>query len=149
MLTYLNNKYREKVDGKIIKSRLDFDSDDEMIKKIDDYKPDLICVSVMTFYKNFVHRSIKVIRDRGIETPIFIGGPYPTGDYESVLKDKNIDICILGEGEITLTELVGSMMNNKNKLPTVEELKEIPGIAFIDRRVYKKNNLINEKKLAI
>ena len=84
----------------------------------------------MTFYKNFVHSSIKSIRDSGISTPIFLGGPYPTGDYENVLKDKNIDICMLGEGEITITELVGTMMNNNKKLPSHEILKNMHGMAL-------------------
>ena len=89
----------------------------------------------MTFYKNFVHRSLKYIREKGIKTPIFLGGPYPTGDYESVLQDENVDICMLGEGELTLTDLVGQMIKNNNKLPTYEKLKLIPGIAFQNKRI--------------
>ena len=72
------------------------------------------CVFLQTFYKNFVHRSLKYIREKGIKTPIFLGGPYPTGDYESVLQDENVDICMLGEGELTLTDLVGQMIKNNN-----------------------------------
>ena len=53
----------------------------------------------MTFYKDFVHRAMDYLRKNGIKTPIFFGGPYPTGDYKEVLKDKNIDICMLGEGD--------------------------------------------------
>ena len=37
---------------------------------------------------------------------------------------------MLGESEITLTELVGKMMKNGYKLPSENELKLIPGIAF-------------------
>ena len=88
----------------------------------------------MTFYKNFVHRSLKYIREKGIKTPILLGGPYPTGDYEKVLEDKNVDICMLGEGELTLTDLVEQMLKNNNKLPSYEKLKLIPGIAFKTKR---------------
>ena len=42
-----------------------------------------------TFYKNFAHRAIEFIRHQGIETPIFLGGPYPTGDYENILMNYN------------------------------------------------------------
>ena len=147
LLTYLNNQFKEKIDGKIMKSRLDFDGYQEMVNMINDYKPDLICISVMSFYKNFVHRAIKFIRDQGIETPFFIGGPYPTGDYENVLKDENIDVCILGEGEVTLTELVGSMMNNGYKLPSENELKQIPGIAFRTKQI-PRTTLYNKKNSA-
>ena len=130
ILSYLNREYKEKINGKIVKSRLDFDGYPEMVKMIKDFEPDIIGISVMTFYKDFVHRAINYIREHGIETPIFLGGPYPTGDYKQVLQDQNLDICMLGEGELTLTELVNYMMNNGNKLPSIDILKKIPGIAF-------------------
>ena len=130
LLTYLNREYQEKINGKIVKSGLDFDNYSEMNKIIKDFKPDIIGIGVMTFYKDFVHRAISSMRSNGIKTPIFLGGPYPTGDYEEVLKDKNVDLCMLGESEITLTELVGKMMKNGYKLPSENELKLIPGIAF-------------------
>ena len=100
---------------------------------IKDFKPDIIGISVMTFYKDFVHKAIKSIRDENITTPIFLGGPYPTGDYKNVLQDKNVDICMLGEGEITITELAGLMMNNNNKLPSYDILKKVNGIAIREK----------------
>jgi radical SAM superfamily enzyme YgiQ (UPF0313 family) len=131
--SYLNREYKEKVNGKIIKSGLDFDSNEEMNNLIKDFKPDIIGISVMTFYKDFVHKAIKSIRDENITTPIFLGGPYPTGDYKNVLQDKNVDICMLGEGEITITELAGLMMNNNNKLPSYDILKKVNGIAIREK----------------
>ena len=136
--TYLDKEYREKINCKILKSRLDFNSYEEMIKVISNFRPDIIGISVMTFYKNFVHRAIKHIRDQKIKTPIFLGGPYPTGDFKNVLLDKNVDLCILGEGEITLADLVGHMMNNNNQLPSYDCLKKIPGISFVEKISYKK-----------
>ena len=130
LLTYLNREYKENIDGTILKSGLNFDSDEELISEIKEFKPDIIGISIMTFYKDFGHRTIKNLRDNKIKTPIFLGGPYPTGAYEDVLKDDNIDICVLGEGESTLTELTGEMMKNNNKLPNEEILSKIPGMAF-------------------
>ena len=128
--SYLNREHKENINGKILKSGLDFDSNDELVEKINEFKPDIIGISVMTFYKDFVHRTIKYLRDNGINSPLFLGGPYPTGAYEDVLKDSNVDICVLGEGENTLTELVDAMMKNNNKLPSEEDLSKIPGMAF-------------------
>ena len=142
LLTYLNREYKENIDGKILKSGLDFDSDEELISKIREFKPDIIGISVMTFYKEFVHRTIKNLRDNKVKTPIFLGGPYPTGAYQDVLKDNNIDLCILGEGENTLTELTSEMMKNKNKLPNEEVLSKIPGMAF-----KRKEKIINKVAL--
>ena len=130
LLSYLNREYNEKIYGKIVKSRLDFNSYSEITKIINDFKPDIIGISVMTFYKKFVHRVVDFIREQGIETPIFLGGPYPTGDYENALKNENIDICMLGEGEKTLSDLINRMINNGNKMPTYDSLKLMPGISF-------------------
>ena len=142
LLTYLNREYKENIDGKILKSGLDFDSDEELTSKIRELNPDIIGISVMTFYKDFVHRTIKNLRDNKIKIPIFLGGPYPTGAYQDVLKDDNIDLCILGEGENTLTELTAEMMKNKNNLPNEEVLSKIPGMAF-----KRKEKIINKVAL--
>ena len=151
--SYIDREFKEKICGKIVKSRMDFDSYSEMIKTIKDFKPDIIGVSVMTFYKKFVHRAIKHMRDSDIKVPLFIGGPYTTGDYANGLQDANIDLCMLGEGEITLTDLVGRMINNGNKLPPYEELKKIPGIALLQKtnfesiEISKKNNTASLKSI--
>ena len=144
LLTYLNREYKENIDGKILKSGLDFDSNEELIKEISEFKPDIIGISIMTFYKDFGHRTIKYLRDNKIKTPIFLGGPYPTGAYQDVLKDDNIDICVLGEGESTLTELTGKMMKNQNKLPDEEVLSKIPRMAF-KRKEKILNKILLEK----
>ena len=148
--SYLNREFKEKINGKIVKSRMDFDSYEEMVEVINEFKPDIIGISVMTFYKNFVHRAVKFIRDSGINTPLFLGGPYTTGDYESGLQDKNIDLCILGEGEKTVADLIGRMIKNNNKFPSNDELKEVPGIAFRDDSfTADKNNFMKENRIAV
>ena len=136
--SYLDREFKGKIEGKILKSRLDFDSYDEAVKVINDFNPDVIGISTMTFYRDFCHRLISFLREKGIKTPLFVGGPYPTGDFENVLKDRNIDLCSLGEGEVTITELVKEMMKNGNKLPKQEVLKEIPGLAFVEEKKVSK-----------
>ena len=56
LLSYLNRELKENIDGKILKSGLDFNSFDELNKIIKEYNPNIIGISVMTFYKDFVHR---------------------------------------------------------------------------------------------
>ena len=52
---------------------------------------------------------------------------------------------MLGEGKKTLTDLVERMINNNNKLPKQEELKEMPGIAFLQKPIYQ-NIEVGHKK---
>ena len=56
--------------GKIIKSSVDFDSYEELNKIIDEFKPDLIGVSAMTFHKDFFHETINKIRSNGYKKMI-------------------------------------------------------------------------------
>ena len=116
LLTYANNKMGEKIEGKIIKSKVDFDSYEELNKKIKEFDPDVIGVSTMTFHKNFFHKAIQNIREKGFKKTIIVGGPHPTTSYEEVLKDKNIDVCVIGEGEATLVDILERIYhNNKNR----------------------------------
>lgn len=138
--SYLNRKFKENIRGKIIKSRIDFDSYKELEKIILEFDPQVIGVSSMTFHKNFFHQAIKEIR-KYFKRPIIVGGPYPTTSYEEVLEDKNIDICAIGEGEETLSDIVELIMSKKEI--NFYNLDKIPGIAF-DLNKYPKKTNINE-----
>ena len=107
---------------------------------IKDFKPDIIGIRAMTFYRNFFHDAIAHIRKNGIKTPIIAGGPYPTASYTEVLKDINIDVAVIGEGELTLADILEKTLLNGNRFPNKEELKEIHGIAFL-KEISSKNNL--------
>ena len=84
----------------------------------------------MTFYSGFFHEGVAYLRDKGIKTPIIAGGPYPTASYHDILKDKNIDVCAIAEGEFTLLEFINAMIENGKQLPNFKVLKKIKGIAF-------------------
>ena len=133
LLTYINKlKFSNMVNGKIFKSFIDFNSNDELVKIVKDFKPDLIGIRAMTFYRNFMHEAVDHMRKAGITTPLIVGGPYPTASYNEVLKDKNIDVVVIAEGELTLADILERTINNDKQFPNKEELKKIPGIAFLD-----------------
>lgn len=128
--SYVNRAMPGQVSSRIIKSRIDFDSYEELVKLVRDRKPDLIGIRAMTFYKGFFHDSIAELRKAGVTTPIIAGGPYPTASYIEVLEDKNLDVVAVGEGEQTLVDVLTAMINNGNKMPEKSELREIHGLAF-------------------
>ena len=130
LLSYLNRELEEKIEGKIIKSKVDFDSYEELNQVIDEFNPDIIGVSAMTFHKNFFHDSIRSIKKHGYDKIIIAGGPYPTASHLEVLKDNNIDLCVLGEGEVTLTEFTRKFIDNKKSKLSLKKLANINGIAF-------------------
>lgn len=130
LLTYLNKHFGDRIEGKILKSRFDFNSYDELYNIIGDLKPDIIGIRSLTFYKDFFHKTVSLIRQWGFSGAIVTGGPYATSDYQFVLADKNVDIAILGEGELTWHQLTTDMLKNGKKLPDYNSLKDINGIAF-------------------
>lgn len=62
----------------------------------------------------------KMIKDLK-NKPVLLGGPLSTYSYELVLKNTCVDICVLGEGEETVVDLLENMDN----------LEQVPGIAYI------------------
>ncbi|MFW9878015.1 MAG: amino acid adenylation domain-containing protein, partial [Candidatus Thorarchaeota archaeon] len=134
LLTYLQKQFGNKVYGKIAKPIIDFDNYKELKVLLNEFKPDVIGIRTLTFYKEFFHRTVDIIRRFGFTGPIIGGGPYATSDYASLLQDDNVDVAVLGEGEITFAELIKEIMNNDKKLPDDEILKRIHGISFIPGR---------------
>jgi amino acid adenylation domain-containing protein len=131
LMTYLKHQYGAKINGKIAKSRIDFNNYIELNRLLREFKADVIGVRTLTFYREFFHKTIAMIRQWGIDVPIIAGGPYASSDYSRILMDKNVDCVVRGEGEITFSHLIGKIMENSGKLPSDEELKNIPGIAFV------------------
>jgi len=132
LATYADQELGSAVDTKLCKSRIDFDSYEDLYQLVLDYKPDIIGIRAMTFYKGFFHDSLAYLRERGIDTPIIAGGPYPTASYNEILEDKNIDLVAIAEGEETFVELLKRTLDNDGTFPDKSELQDVHGIAFVD-----------------
>jgi amino acid adenylation domain-containing protein len=132
LATYLDRMAGDRVRCKVAKSRVDFENYEELKELLFQFKPHLIGIRTLTYYKEFFHRTVALVRQWGVDAPVIAGGPYATSDYNLVLKDPNVDLAVLGEGELTLGELVEKMMANGNKLPGYDELRGIAGIALVE-----------------
>ncbi len=137
LLTYLKDRFGEEIDGRVYKSGNDFDSYAELQDILEEYQPDMIGIRTLTFFKEFFHETVAMIRQWGIKVPIFTGGPYASSDYDTILKDKNVDLVVLGEGEYTLEELVRQMLTDGFQLPSEDILSQIKGIAYRKDAAYK------------
>jgi amino acid adenylation domain-containing protein/non-ribosomal peptide synthase protein (TIGR01720 family) len=140
LLTYLKRQQGDNVAGKILKAGVDFDSFEELHEQVTKYQPDLVGIRTLTYYKEFFHETVSHLRQVGIDVPIIAGGPYATSDYDTILKDPNVDIVVLGEGEVTLAELVEKIRQNHKKLPDQKTLADIAGIAYRETEVPVETN---------
>ncbi|MBR3723630.1 MAG: radical SAM protein [Selenomonadaceae bacterium] len=134
ILTYLNSLYDGKIYGEIIKTGVDVESFEELRKCVLDFNPNLIATRTMTYFKDFFFETIKEIRSYLPDVPIIAGGPHPTIAPDDCLLNTEIDACVVGEGEIIVSNLVGNMLKNNGKFPSTKDLREIRGLAFAVNR---------------
>jgi amino acid adenylation domain-containing protein len=138
LLTYLRETFKERIHGRMYQAKIDFDSYKELKPLVCDFRPHLIGIRTLSYFKDFFHRTAALIREWGITAPLIAGGPYGTSDYHLVLQDPQVALTVLKEGELTLAQLVEKMMGNDYQLPAEEVLETIPGIAFIKNQDKKR-----------
>jgi amino acid adenylation domain-containing protein len=134
LLTYLYEQLGGRVNGKIAKSRFDFDNYEELRQLILDFDPHVIGIRTLSYYKEFYHKTIAMIRQWGIDTMIVTGGPYATSDYKTVLQDRHIDVVVMGEGEITFCRFIEAVLEHGNQMPPDQVLEQIQGLVFVPRK---------------
>lgn len=108
---------------KIIDARLKELGPEEIVAVAQQYSPDVIGVSAV--YAEYLQtRQVSAALKRAMPgVPIIIGGPYPTSDPASALKDENIDCAAIGEGEDTILSLVGNLSRGS-------AIGSLPGLSF-------------------
>lgn len=132
IVSYLNEKFGDQIDAKICKSGIDFESVEELVVILKTFKPDLIGIRTMTYYKKFFSLIIREIRKSGCGSPIIAGGPHPTIAPEECLRQNDIQLVSIGEGEKTWEEIIQIILDNNKNFLTKEMMYQIKGIAFLD-----------------
>ena len=133
LLANLRKNFGEKINGKIAKALVDFDSFDEMKKMITDFNPQIVGFRTLSVYKDFFHQCIAVTKQAFPKINIVVGGPYVTSEYDTILSDSNIDMAVIGEGEATAAEFIGRYIEKSMSMPDEDVLKDIEGIAFLPK----------------
>lgn len=110
----------------------------DLKKILSEGNPAVVGISTTTeTYKSGI-RLAKIVKEFSSETPIVMGGPHVTFEYEVALNSGVVDIVSRGEGEITTLELCNTFIRNTCRL------EDIDGI------VYKKDGeMIKNKDRAL
>lgn len=99
-------------------------SEDKIRGYIAKYSPDIVGITSMyTAYARDVHNVAALVKRYNSHIYVVCGGSHASIAPELMLKDKNMDIIVSGEGEVTFLELVERIAMN-------EELSRISGIAI-------------------
>lgn len=100
-------------------------TEEQIIEAIAHLSPDYIGISSTTVA---FHRALGVaraIKERFPSIPIILGGPHVTSNVEHAMSFEDFNFGVIGEGEITLLELIGALSKG---IP----VNEVAGIAYRD-----------------
>jgi len=95
------------------------------MERLEALKPDIYGLSFATMTSKLSYHTINAVRKRFPTLPIICGGTQPTAAYDNVFERSEADVCVIGEGEETICDLVQHYSN-----PDLYNLSKIPGIAF-------------------
>ena len=117
-----------------------YPNDEDVIKYFKENKADIVGLSavVSTSYRQ-VKRIAKIIKDIKKDTLIVCGG-YMTAAANAILQKTDVDICVVGDGEVAWVGILNFMkdhLESRNNKFDVDKLLEVKGIAILDEN----NNL--------
>jgi len=119
MISMLRRKFgKDAIEFRVVNSNLE--------KNIIEFKPDIVGISSVTMNYNIAKRHAKIAKKHSI--PVIIGGYHISYIPESMTED--MDVGVIGEGELTICELIDVLMRKKSF--DVSELKHIDGIIYRD-----------------
>ena len=160
--SYIKQRRHDEV--RILDTRLYKEPHKEIYNSINEFRPDIVGISAFTFEAPAMYHYAYLIKNL-TDIPIVAGGPHATSLPQEVIKNKEIDIAVIGEGEITFKELLdvlemGNSLSNiqgivyrNNGHATInkprefiENLDELPFPAWdlIELKKYAKIASINE-----
>ncbi|MBM4147875.1 MAG: radical SAM protein [Lentisphaerae bacterium] len=95
------------VEVSILDGTLDNPGLDEMCRRIGEFKPDAVGMTLYTRTVKVAIALAELIRERLPGTVLIAGGPHASDDYESLLRHHPVfDFVVVGEGEVTMLELL-------------------------------------------
>jgi radical SAM superfamily enzyme YgiQ (UPF0313 family) len=93
-------------------------------------QPHAVGISALTAEAFLAGRIAEAAKAELPGVPVILGGPHPSSDPEAALADPAIDVAVLGEGELTLRELVQHTLDAGPAWASPAALRGIPGLAF-------------------
>lgn len=97
---------------------------ENMVKSVGEFAPDVVGISAMfTAFSQDAFDAARVAKEWNPSLPVILGGMHASTSPKEVLQDKNVDFAVLGEGELTIVELLAAIAENKS-------YSEVKGLAY-------------------
>lgn len=117
-------------DVRIIDALFEIDVSKKILQVLAGRKIDIVGISGLTSESFLAHKIASAVKTENPQMPLVLGGPYPSSDPETALKDKNVDAAVMGEGEETFAELVRIVLDQGPGWKNENVLKQVDGVAF-------------------
>ena len=126
-----------------------------------DYKSfNYIGISAYSTQYKYLKELTLGLKEKYPQKPIICGGPGPTFNYEIILRNTGVDVCVVGEGDATIVELLNNFDNlnavkgiaylNSGAIvstPNRDYIKDIDSLKFPDRTLFDLNKIISTANL--
>ncbi|MDP6776743.1 MAG: radical SAM protein [Candidatus Latescibacteria bacterium] len=89
-------------------------------------RPDVVGISAMTVHYNQARRVAELVKTK-LGLPVILGGVHISTHTKSF--DRCFDVGVIGEGELTLVELLGSYLSNGRRFDP-QSLREVQGLIY-------------------
>ena len=106
---------------------------------------DIVLISSNIYNNGKTEEVVNYFTNSTKNPPIIIGGVAPTLSPEQILKKYNKVICVIGEGEDTIIELLKIYIYNNDGINNNFFLYNVPNIAFLN----EKKEIVKTKRKAI
>ncbi|WP_333655118.1 B12-binding domain-containing radical SAM protein [Dissulfurispira sp.] len=132
----------------------DTDMYEDLRKKVNDFSPDLIAITLVEDTFDLGISLLAAIRD--YKAPVIAGGVFVTFSAEEVIANEDVDIVCIGEGEEALVELCEKMRRREDyssvlnlwvkregriiKNP-MRKLTDINALPYIDYDIFERKHL--------
>lgn len=100
-------------------------SDKKVEELIRTLKFDIVGIGGLTSVYKYVKWLASIIRANFPHIPIIVGNMVSTAHPELLLRNSNVDIAVIDEGEVTIKELVSAISKG-------QDLKEVKGLFYKD-----------------
>jgi len=100
-------------------------------------KPSVVGLSGLSMHKDCMDYTAKMVKKWNKDCLVISGGPYASASPQKILNNSNYDLVIIGEGELTLLEILENHFSGK-------DLKDIKGTGYRDETGKFKKALTRE-----
>ncbi len=98
---------------------------ESLLEQLNEFHPDLVGIRCLSIGKDSLAIVADTVKRWNAECFVVAGGPYPSDDPVDALRSTSVDCVVIGEGEMTMTEIVAHLMDQT-------PITDIPGVACRD-----------------